>query len=246
MVRYRGHRDDQAALRLRIRDIALTRVAYGYRRITVLLQREGWLVNHKRIQRLYRLEKLGLRRRKPRRRVACQQRQERLPVERENVCWAMDFLHDAVVAGHAFRVLAAVDIHTRECVALEVAWRFGGVDVARILSDALRERGKPMAIRCDNGTEFTSKTLDLWAYTTGVTLDFSRPGKPTDNAFIESFNARFRAECLNQHWFLSLEDAAQKISAWRTSYNEDRPHSALGNLAPSVYAHTKRQEIRTS
>ncbi len=158
----------------------------------------------------------------------------------------MDFLHDAVIDGHALRVFAVVDVHTRECLALEAAWHFSGSDVARILSEVLRDRGRPQIIRCDNGTEFTSRMLDLWAYTNHVTVDFSRPGKPTDNAFIESFNARFRAEFLNQHWFLSLEDVMVKILELRTSYNEDRPHSALGNLTPSAYARKLCQETSTS
>ncbi len=159
-----------------------------------------------------------------------------------NDSWATDFLHDQIAGGSTFRVMAAVDIHTRQCVALEAGKGFRGEDVARMLSQAMRDYGQPRAIRCDNGTEFTSKALDLWAYTNRVTLDFSRPGKPTDNAFIESFNARFRAECLNQHWFLSLDEAQEKIDRWRTYYNQERPHSALGNLAPDDYAVIRSQK----
>ena len=125
---------------------------------------------------------------------------------------------------------------------MEAATRFRGDEVASVLTDAVKARGAPRAIRCDNGTEFTSQSMDLWAYANRITLDFSRPGKPTDNAFIESFNARFRAECLNQHWFLSLEDAQRKIRAWRDYYNEERPHSALGNLPPAAFARTTRQD----
>jgi putative transposase len=235
-MRYVSIRGDQAALRMKIREIAAIHVDYGYRRITVRLRRDGWLVSKNRVQRLYGLEKLGLRRRKPRRRVACRVREGRQDINATNECWAMDFLHDEVATGHSMRVLAVVDIHTRQCIALEAAWRFTGSDVAGILSEQMIVFGKPMAIRCDNGTEFTSQSMDLWAYQNGVVLDFSRPGKPTDNAFIESFNARFRAECLNQHWFTSLEDAQQAITAWRDYYNSIRPHSALGNLAPGVFA----------
>jgi putative transposase len=163
-------------------------------------------------------------------------------VAQTNDCWAMDFVHDQVSSGHAMRILAIVAIHSRQCLALEAAWRFTGGDVARILSECMINVGKPMAIRCDNGTEFTSQSMDLWAYTNKVTLDFSRPGKPTDNAFIESFNARLRAECLNQNWFDSLADAQQALSNWRDYYNHERPHSALGNLAPCVYANNQSQQ----
>ncbi len=221
---------------MRIRDIAHTRIEYGYRRVLVQLRREGWVVNHKRICRLYRIEKLGLRRMKRRRRSIGHRREERVPATAVDHTWAMDFLHDNLFSGHCFRIFAVVDIHSRECLALEADRSLSGEDVARVLSDVLIERGRPELIRCDNGTEFTSKAMDKWAYDNHIALDFSRPGKPTDNAFIESFNARFRQEFLNQNYFLSLEDAAQKIESWRTYYNQERPHSALGNLAPSDYA----------
>lgn len=138
----------------------------------------------------------------------------------------------------AIRVLTIVDHFSRESLALEVGQRFRGQDVACVLARIGAERGLPKTIRVDNGSEFTSKALDQWAYANGVQLDFSRPGKPTDNALIESFNGRRRAECLNENWFLSLEDADEKIEAWRTDYNERRPHSALGNLAPKEFAST--------
>ena len=141
----------------------------------------------------------------------------------------MDFMADELFDGRRLRVLTIVDHFSRESLAIEVGQRFRGQDVARVLTSLGSERGRlPKTIRVDNGTEFTSRALDQWAYVNGVQLDFSRPGKPTDNAFIESFNGRLRAECLNENWFLSLEDAQEKISAWRTDYHEHRPHSALG------------------
>ena len=133
-----------------------------------------------------------------------------------------------------------MDNHTRESLALHVATRVRGQDVVRVLEEVVAEHGVPGAIRVDNGPEFISRDLDLWAYWKGVRLDFSRPGKPTDNAFIESFNGRFRMECLNEHWFLSIEDAQQKIDRWRTDYNEQRPHSSLGNVPPAAFAAAQR------
>lgn len=150
----------------------------------------------------------------------------------------MDFMADELFDGRRIRVLTIVDCFSRESLAIEVGQRFRGQDVARVLMRIGAERGLPKAIRVDNGTEFTSKALDQWAYANSAPLDFSRPGKPTDNALIESFNGRLRAECLNENWFLSLEDAEEKISSWRTDYNEHRPHSALGNLAPKEFAST--------
>ena len=175
--RYRSRRDPRAELRIRLRDLAASRVHYGYPRLWVLLRREGWLVNKKLVYRLYREEGLGIRRRKPRRR-----------------------------------------------------------DVARVLEQVTSHRGKPQSIRVDNGPEFISRSLGMWASFNGVKLDFSRPGKPTDNAAIESFNGRLRDECLNQHWVLSLDEARAVTEAWREDYNRVRPHGALGNRTPSEFA----------
>jgi putative transposase len=209
-------------------------VSYGYRRLHVLLRREGWKVNAKRVYRLYREEGLGLRKKKPKRRRCAVTRGERLVAVRENERWSMDFMSDALGSGHKLRVLTVVDQFTREC-ALEIATGFRGVDVARILTRAGIERRLPPVICVDNGSEFTSKALDQWAYRNHVKLDFSRPGKPTDNAFIESFNARVRQECLSQHYFLSLEEARQSLLAWRDDYNNHRPHSALGQKTPAEF-----------
>ncbi len=223
---------------MRLKELAAARVRYGYRRLHILLRREGWQINAKRVYRLYCEENLGLRTRTPKRRVSCRTRVHRPEPEQINDCWAMDFMADELFDGRRIRVLTIVDHFSRESLALEVGQRFRGQDVARVLTRVGAQRGLPKTIRVDNGTEFTSKALDQWAYANGVQLDFSRPGKPTDNALIESFNGRLRAECLNENWFLSLEDAEEKIEAWRTEYNERRPHSALGNLAPKEFAST--------
>jgi putative transposase len=236
--RYRTTRDGQAALRLRLKELAAARVRYGYRRLHILLWREGWRVNAKRVYRLYCEENLQMRTHTPRRRVSCRTRGECPAAERINDCWAMDFMNDELFDGRRFRVLTVVDHFSRESVALEAGQRFDGRDVVRVLTRVGAERGLPKTIRVDNGSEFTSKVLDQWVYANGVTLDFSRPGKPTDNALIESFNGRLRQECLNENWFLSLADAIEKLAAWRKDYNDHRPHSALGNLAPSEFAST--------
>ena len=229
---YRARRDSQAFLRKRIRQIAETRTRYGYRRIYVLLRREGWTINHKRVYRLYRTEGLRVRQKPPKRRVAAKPRGERTEGTAPNVCWAMDFIHDQLVDGRRFRVLTIVDTYSKVSPVLGVGTHYRGSDVVQALEQARREQGIPQCIRVDNGPEFVSRDLDLWAYTQGVQLDFSRPGKPTDNAFIEAFNSRFRQECLNQHWFRNLAEAQTTIEAWRQEYNRYRPHGALGNLTP--------------
>jgi len=206
------------------------------KRIHTLLLREGWRINHKRVYRIYKQEGLMLRRKGPKRHVTAKRREQQPVVAAPNECWSMDFMSDQLADGQRVRVLTLVDNFSRESLALEVGQRFRGADVAGILERVCRWRGAPRAIRVDNGPEFTSKALDLWAFTNQVQLDFSRPGKPTDNAFIESFNGKFRQECLNQEWFASLDEARYKAEAWRSEYNEVRPHSSLGNLAPREYA----------
>lgn len=223
---------------MRIRDIALSRVSYGYRRVHVLLKREGWQVNHKRVYRLYKLEGLGMRPKRHHRHVTGCRRMERPTATHPNECWSMDFMSDELYNGQRIRLLTLVDNFTRESLAIEVNTHLGGQQVAEILTLVALDRGKPAKIQVDNGPEFTSKKLDQWAYINGVELDFSRLGKPTDNALIEAFNGRFREECLNQSWFLSLEDAREKIESWRQEYNSNRPHGALDNLAPEEFAET--------
>jgi putative transposase len=236
VVRYESRADPQPALRMRLRELAMARVGYGYRRLHVLLSREGWRVNHKRVYRLYCQEGLGLRKRAPRRRRACLKRALRRLAAEKNECWSMDFMSDQLFDGRRIRILTLVDNHTRESLALHVAQRIRGMEVVEVLERVSKEHGKPRTIQVDNGPEFISKDVDLWAYWNHVKLDFSRPGKPTDNAYIESFNARFRLECLNEHWFMSLEDAREKTEQWRHDYNQNRPHSSLGNVPPEEYA----------
>jgi putative transposase len=233
---YKSRKDEQAALRMRIKDIAQARVSYGYRRIHVLLLREGWKVNHKRVYRLYKLEGLMMRPKRPRRHVSACRRMIRATATHPNESWSMDFMSDALYDGQKIKLLTIVDNFTRESLAIEVAWRLGGHGVVAVLMDVAKKKGLPKSIRIDNGPEFTSKVLDQWAYLNGVELDFIRPGKPTDNALIEAFNGRFREECLNESWFLSQEDAREKVEEWRQHYNRERPHGSLGNISPVEFA----------
>jgi len=232
--RYRSKRKDDRALRMRIHEIAAARVRYGYFRIYILLRREGWRVNHKRVYRIYREEGLNLRRRRPRRHVSGSRRMDRPKIECPNACWSMDFVADSLFNGRRFRALTIVDNYSRECPAIEVGQSIKGHDVVAVMDRLVQDRGVPDRIQC--GSEFISKALDKWAYEHGVAMDFSRPGKPMDNAHIESFNGSFRDECLNVNWFLSIEDAREKIEAWRRDYNEFRPHSSLGDLTPQQFA----------
>jgi putative transposase len=236
--RYKTHRSEQTLLRMRIREIAYSRVRYGYQRIHILLRREGWRINHKRTHRLYRLEGLNLRYRKPRRHKSSSLRTIRLPAQMANQSWTMDFVCDQLFDGTRFRFLTVVDVYTRECLAIELGQRLTGEDVVKVMSTLIKERNKPKQIFLDNGSEFISKALDKWAYEHEIALAFSRPGKPTDNAYIESFNGSFRDECSNMHWFLSLEDAKIKAENWRQDYNNVRPHSALNYLTPAEFAAT--------
>ena len=234
---YRSIRIDDVALRKRIREITETRVRYGYQRIHVLLRREGWPINHKRVYRIYCEEGLNLRRKRPRRRVSAAHRVKRPQVDGVDQCWSMDFVADNLFNGRRIRALTVVDNFSRECLTIHVDHSIKGEQVvASMETMRLFAKRVPNRIQVDNGSEFISKALDRWAYENGVTLDFSRPGKPTDNALIESFNGSFRDECLNIHWFLSLDDARQKVEDWRRDYNRFRPHSALGNTTPDEYA----------
>ena len=234
---YVSTRPEQAPLRLRIREIAASRVRYGYQRIYVLLRREGWLVNHKRVHRLYREEGLNLRHIKRNRRHLNSIRKALATMPKKvNECWAMDFVSDALFDGRRMRALTILDTFSRESLAIEVGKSLRGEDVVAALSRIAQQRKIPVKIRCDNGPEFTSMAVDRWAYENGVELEYSRPGKPTDNAYIESFNGKFREECLSTNWFLTLEDAKAKIEAWRIEYNESRPHMSLGYMTPQEYS----------
>jgi len=202
---YKSRRPGQASLELRIREICQTRVRYGYRRLHIQLQREGWSHGQNKTRRIYRELGLQLRNKTPKRRVKAKLREDRRNATRPNETWAMDFVHDQLATGRTLRVLTIVDTFSRFSPALEPRFSFRGADVVEVLERVGREVGLPMTIRVDLGTEFVSRDLDLWAYQRGVTLDFSRPGKPTDNAFIEAFNSRFRVECLNAHRAMPVE-----------------------------------------
>lgn len=231
--RYRSTARDQTPLRLRLRDLAAVRVRYGYRRLHVLLQREGWRVNHKRVYRLYREEGLSIRVKRRRKRVSGL-RVVPPSAQRPRERWSLDFLTDGLTDGRRIRVLTIVDNVSRVSPAIEVGSSLTGERVVSVLERLKRTIGVPQRIAIDNGPEFISKALDTWAYQNGVRLEFSRPGKPTDNAFAESFNGHFRAECLDQHWFASLEEARQIIEAWRIDYNTERPHRALNQQTPAA------------
>lgn len=237
---YASKARDSTALKMRIREITSIRVHYGYRRVHVLLRREGWKDNHKRVYRLYREMGLSLRHKRPRRNKSARLRQPKRGSTRMNEVWSMDFVADALFDGRRLRTLTVIDLFTRECLAIEVGQSLKGEDVVSVLDRITAARGWPGTIKVDNGSEFISKAMDRWAYEQGVELDFSRPGRPTDNAQVESFNGRFREECLNAHWFLSLADAKDKIEAWRKYYNEARPHSALQWRTPAEAARQAR------
>lgn len=230
---YRLVARDASALTLRIREISATRVHYGYRRVHVRLRREGWLDNHKRVYRLYRAEGLSLRHQRPRRHKTARRRQPLMQASAANMLGSMDFAADALFDGRRLRALTVVDQYTRESLAIELGQSLRGEDVVAVMRAIAAERGAPQVIKADNGSEFAGRVMDRWAYENGVEIDFSRRGKPTDNAGIESFNGRLCEECLNAHWFLSLDDARRKIEQWRRFYNEMPPHSALGWLTPA-------------
>ncbi len=228
----KARRRGQADLEKRIKEICETRVRYGYRRVHVLLRREGHLINMKRTRRIYAELGLQLRNKTPKRRVKAKLREDRVQATQPNETWAMDFVHDQLATGKKLRVLTVVDTFSKYSPAIDPRYSYRAEDVVQTLERVCRQVGYPKTIRVDQGSEFVSRDLDLWAYTNDVVLDFSRPGKPTDNAFIEAFNGRFRSECLNAHWFLTLDDARLKMEEWRKYYNEERPHSAIGQKVP--------------
>jgi putative transposase len=234
---------DPTVLRQRMKELAAARPRYGYRRIHTLLQREGWKDNIKRIYRFYRLDGLAVRS-KPRkkRRAVVRVKPQAASAPRQR--WAIDFVHDMLADGRPFRVFSVVDVFSRSSEVLEAGIGFTGARVAALLEKAGGGR-LPETITADNGTEFTSKALDAWAFERGVKLDFTTPGKPTENAFVESFQGRFRDECLNAEIFSDLEDARRKIGAWREDYNRHRPHSALGNRSPEEYLRSWQSEAES-
>jgi putative transposase len=232
--RYRSVKVVVPELKEMLLRLAVERPRYGYRRLHVLVRREGFAVNHKRIYRLYRAEGLAVRRRRRKRLV-----RTRVPLAlpaAANERWSLDFMSDQLADGRVFRTLNVVDDFTRECRAIEVDTSLCGQRVARTLDALVTEHGRPKALLTDNGPEFTSRALEAWAYRNGVRLDFIQPGKPMQNAFVESFNGRFRDECLNEHWFEGLDEAREVIEEWRQDYNQVRPHSSLGDMTPEEYA----------
>ncbi len=210
---YKSRRRGQADLEQRIKEIAETRMRYGYRRVHVVLQREGWMTNIKRTYRLYTALRVQLRSKTPKRRVKAKLREDRCPALQPNQTWAMDFVHDQLTMGRKIRILTVVDIFSKFSPVVDPRLSYRAEDVVRTLEGVCEQVGYPKTIRVDQGSEFVSRDLDLWAYANGVTLDFSRPGKPTDNAFIEAFNSKFRSECLNAHWFMSLDCVFHEHSA---------------------------------
>jgi putative transposase len=228
---YRGHPRDNRALTQRLKELAAVRVRYGYRRLTILLQREGWSVNAKRVYRIYREENLAVRTKSRKKRAshAC------VPLTiatRQNQRWSMDFMMDRFADRRPFRILTIVDQFSRECPLLESRRTFRGEDVVDCLERLKMFRGLPDSITVDNGTEFCIRAVDAWAYQRDMKLDFIRPGKPVENAFIESFNGKLKDECLNTEIFFTIDAARQKLEQWRKDYNEHRPQSALGGLPP--------------
>lgn len=242
--RHRAQVRREDGVRERLCVLAQERPRFGYRRLHVLLEREGLKVNHKRLWRLYREEGLAVRR-KRRKRAALGRRIVLPEATRVNERWSMDFTGDSLADGRTFRTLNIVDDCSRESPAIVVDQSISGERVVRELDQLAEIRGLPEMIVMDNGPEFTGKALDAWAYRRGVKLHFIRPGKPVENAYVESFNGKFRDECLNAHWFVSMGHAREVIEGWRNDYNEVRPHSALGNLAPAEFARRARGDLRS-
>ena len=243
---YRSRRGDDAELRERLRQLAAERPRWGYQQLHILLRREGRVVNHKRVLRLYREEGLAVQRRRRKKHVAIA-RVPRVMPNAPTERWSMDFIHDQLADGRTFRCFVLVDDFTRECLAIGVGHSFPGWRVIDVLERVEAECGLPRSIVCDNGPEFQSRVVDAWAHAHRLSLHFIRPGKPIENAFVESFNGKFRDECLSTHWFSDLADAQLSIERWRRDYNEIRPHRSLGGLTPAEYSRILQlQNTRTS
>jgi putative transposase len=234
-VRYRSRRPDDAPIRTRLREIAAVRRRFGYRRLHILLRREGLQINHKKLRRLYGEERLQVRRRGGRKRALGTRAPLALP-QGPNQRWSLDFVHDQLSDGRRFRILAVVDDFTRECLALIADTSLSGLRVGRELDAIVARRGRPVACLSDNGTELTSMAILRWSQETGVEWQYIAPGKPQQNAFIESFNGRLRDELLNETLFSSLAHARAALTSWQIDYNTVRPHSSLGSLTPVEYA----------
>ena len=238
---YEAKKRDDEPLRQALKKAAGKRRRWGYRRLLVLLRRDGFADNHKRVHRLYREEGLQVRRRK-KRKTAKYRGERPVTPQHPRERWSLDFVHDQVANGRKIRTLNIVDDFTRECVGIEVDTSLGGKRVTRALDRAVECYGKPVSLLMDNGPEFTGQARDQWAYAQGVALNFIEPGKPMQNGHCESFNGKFRDECLNEHWFENLWQAREIIEAWRMDYNEYRPHSSLKNLTPVEFFEEYQQE----
>lgn len=234
-VRYKSVRPDDIDLREAMKNVAAERRRFGYRRIHVMLRRQGWQVNHKKIMRLYREEKLQVRKRGGRKRALGTRKPMLLP-SRANERWSLDFVHDVFTDGRKFRILAVIDDFSRECLALVADTSLSGMRTARELNKLIQQRGKPNTIVSDNGTEFTSTAILKWSEEKVVEWHYIQPGKPQQNGFVESFNGSFRDECLNETLFSTLSEAKVKITEWKDDYNQNRPHSSLGNITPNEFA----------
>jgi putative transposase len=233
--RYRQRRNERReALTARLKQLAIERQRFGYRRLTALLRREGWRVNPKCVWLICREE--GLLVRKKRRKKIRREAILETPVTRPNQRWAMDYVSDSLASGRTIRTLTIVDTYTRECLAMEVDTSLPGTRVRRVLEQLAQQRLRPEEIRVDNGPEFVSRAVSAWCEENRIRLWHIQPGKPMQNGHIESFNGRLRDECLNANWFTSLHDARRKIEAWRKDYNENRPHSALNYRTPAEFA----------
>lgn len=233
---YQSVKDPKTALRRRMHEIAHTRVRYGYRRIHVLLKREGWQLGKNQAFRLYQVEQLQMRSKLPRRRKMAECRQIRIRPTQPNQVWSMDFVADQLANGAKFRTLTIIDVFSKEALAIEVGQQPGGEHVVAALNRLAAQRKVPQYLAVDNGSEFAGRLLDLWADHHQTRIDFSRPRNPADNAHVKSFNGSFRDECLNLHWFENLEEAKAIIEAWRRDYNESRPHMALNGQSPAEFA----------
>jgi putative transposase len=233
--RYASTRPDDGAVRQRLKELALERRRFGYRRLHILLRREGIMLNRKKLYRLYREERLTVRKRGGRKRALGTRAPMAIP-QGANQRWSLDFVSDALASSRKFRILAVVDDFSRECLALIVDNSLSGVRVARELDRIVERRGRPCMVVSDNGTELTSRAILSWQEERGVEWHYIAPGKPTQNGFIESFNGRLRDECLNEHLFSNLGHAREIIEAWKIDYNTRRPHTSLGGLTPTEFA----------
>jgi len=238
--RYASQRPDDGALRQRLKELALERRRFGYRRLYILLRREGVVLNHKKLYRLYREERLMVRKRGGRKRALGTRAPMAIP-QGKNQRWSLDFVLDALACSRRFRILTVVDDFSRECLALVVDNSLSGIRVARELDRVVETRGKPCMVVSDNGTELTSRAMLGWQEDRGVQWHYIAPGKPTQNGFIESCNGRLRDECLNEHLFTNLSEARRIIEAWRIDYNTRRPHTSLNGLTPAEFAASPNQ-----